>query len=227
MLTLGYTLSLFFIKCGKLNERIRYMRINHFAKINYLNFIKTNAIIVFHYFVFLFSFILGSLTVLFDFSFIDNSDFTVHIFDYFEQDYLSCFCNQLIFNLIVVFVIFLLSFYPFGAPFTVCVFSLYAQSVGCLVTAVCKHFGFKGVLLNVTAYIIPFAMLSFVYALISSASISFSYSVLSTVFGKTVIDIKQKAKDLLLLFIILIIVITVIASFSALLAMLFNGFITN
>lgn len=191
------------------------------SSVNLVSFLKSNGLFVFHYIVYLISFLFGSLSVVFSFSFTDSSEFNSLISSYFNLDFWGCFVNQFLLNLLILTILYFLSFYPFGAPLSVFVFSFYSLGVGCLLTAVCKHIGAKGLMISLIRFVLPFIANLFIYSLLSSAAISYSHLLLQAIFGKKSIpDFNRKTKDTFLLYIILIFAAFIVALVASLLNMI-------
>jgi len=203
------------------------MRIKHFSRIRWIDFFKSNIILVFHYFLFLASFIVGVLSVLFDFTIFDstylaelfNSEVLADYWTVFKYCFLICF--------VIVSAVYFLSFYPFGAPLTVIVYISFSFIVGFIATSICNLFGFSGLAFNVVSFVIPTIIFAIVFSLISSASVSFSTNVATMIFkNKSIVEFRQKTKDVFILYLILTVIVVLNSLLASFLIMIISGIIT-
>ena len=204
------------------------MRINHFSKMRFVDFFKTNVVFIFYYLLFLISFLIGSLAVIFNFSFV-NTDIVLNFIDFIINfDIWTVFKQCVTFTGLILTIIYLLSFYSFGSPIIVFVFTAVSYFIGLLFTIICKEFGLAGLLFNSLSLILPVLIVLIILTLISSASISYSTNIVRFIFNnKNVIDIKQKTTDLFVLYLILIFVTSLNSLLFAFLTTFLDKIITN
>ncbi len=197
------------------------------SKAHFFSFVKANGMFVFHYIVYLVSFVFGCLTAAFSYSF-KNTDFLSVFYTFVNVDFWSGFLNSLLFNLAVLLFMYIVSFYPFGFPLVLSAYSVYSMGCGCLMASVCRFIGVKGIVVNGILFLIPLISLAFVFCLMSCASMSYSYGLIGMVFGKvSSTDTVRKTKDTFILFLVLVFVVALICLIMALLKLYVAEILTN
>lgn len=204
------------------------MRINRFAKISFIDFVKSNSMLLFQYFVFLISFIFGSLTVHYGYAFDTNDEFSKCILGCMSLDFFDSLKSNFLFSLVALCLMMLLAYYPFGAPLIVTVTAINSMGIGCLMSSVCRYYGAKGLAFNIITFLLPSLLRSILFATFASVAIFHSCSLASiALFGNSPINFKQKSKDMLLLYLILIAASALIAVIAAFLTIFMKDFLTN
>ena len=204
------------------------MRINHLTKIRWVDFLKSNVVLVLHYFLFLAAFVFGALSVMLDYNWFDST----HIGEVFNNGLITDYWNLFKYCFLVCFAIitavYFFSFYPFGAPITIIIFTLYSFVVGFISASVCRDYGFRGLAFNTVSLVVPTIIFAIVFALLSSASVSFSVNVANIIFkNKAAIDIKQKTKDVFILYLILTVIVVLNSLLTSFLIMIISRIITT
>ena len=204
------------------------MRINHFAKIRFVDFIKSNVVFVFHYFLFILTFTIGAFAVIFNFSFIDTALVESFVKQFLEFDLWIAFKYCLISNLFVITVLYFLSFYPFGAPIIIFVFATVSYCLGSVFAIICREYGFSGILFNLLALTLPIVINLVEYVLVFSASLSISTNIARLIFSNNcVIELRQRTKDLFVLYLIIVFAISLNSLLLSFLITLLSVIITN
>lgn len=204
------------------------MRINRFAKISFIDFVKSNSMLLFQYFIFLISYVFGSLTVHYGYAFDSNDEINKCILDCLSLDFFDNLKSNFLFSVIVLCLMLLLSYYPFGAPLIVTVTALNSMGIGCLMSSVCRSYNTKGLIFNIITFLLPSILRSIIFAIFASVAIFHSCSLASiALFGNSPINFKQKSKDLLLLYLILVAASAFIAVIAAFLTIFTKDFLTN
>ena len=203
------------------------MRINHFSKVRWIDFFKSNIVLSFHYIIFLASFLIGAFSVIFDFSLLSSNFLLEFINGEALSDYWSVFKQCFYICFAIITAVYMFSFYPFGAPLTTVVFTAFSYVVGFVSTSVCSLYGIKGFVFNTLSFVLPTVIFTVACAMLSSASVSFSTNVASVIFkNKAVVEIRQKTKDIFLLYLILSVVVILNSFLASFLIMIISKIIT-
>ena len=204
------------------------MRINRFAKISFIDFVKSNSMLLFQYFVFLISFIFGSLTVHYGYAFDSNDEFSKFILECLSYNFLDNLKFNFLFSFAVLCLMLLLAYYPFGAPFIVAIIALNSMGTGCLMSSVCRIYSAKGLAFNIITFLLPLILRAIIFAIFASVAVYNSCSMARIALsGNSPINFKQKSKDMLLLYLILIAASALIAVIAAFLMIFMKDFLTN
>ncbi len=188
------------------------------------SFIKLNKMFLLHYVIFCVAFIFGALTISLKLNFANFEIGKLFLND-INAGFLDNFLSYLLFCLVLALCVLISAFFAFGSPISFLIFALFGFSNGCFYSNTCRDFGFKGLLINIAAFLLPTIILFFVYLFLSAISLSISNSILSIVFNRnTISGVNKKLKQLMITFLISILIITVLSAIRSLLINVFSAF---
>ena len=186
--------------------------------------LRRNTPFLFHYILFIVSFVFGLLTVVFDFAFNGGDTFAELLSKTVNNSYLTNFLSYLFACLIMSTTIVLCGFFTFGAPLSVAVFIAYGLGNGAMFAFVCRQCGAVGIAVNLALFLVPSVLTFIMLTLISSSSAYVSTGLAAAVFSnRSLVGIKGRISDMMLLHAFSVPCFAALSAVRALFIMIFSG----
>lgn len=179
---------------------------------------------LFHYVIFIISFLFGVLAVKYKFVFSDISAFSKLLADTVNSTYLENFISYFAVNTIIAVLFCLCGYFTFGSVLSTSLFIAYSIGNGALYALICRQCGAVGIAVNLTLFLVPTVLIFLLFTVISTSSAYFSNGLAVAVFtNRSLIGIKSRMNDMLLLLVVSLPCIALISALRALFILIFSG----